>query len=630
MNPLPFTRQVLHLLLQGLLLWTTSAALAEDPLLQLNMRDAELRNVIQWLAEQTRRQIVIDPRVRGRITVLSEAPMTLAQAEEVLLTALEVHGYAASEHRGIMRITPASQARDAPRDVVQEFDRLRHGRQVVHVVRLKALGAAEAEALLQPLAGSQGRISALDSANALLLADDGAHVQRLVELLRLLDDDAPVHLDILPLRHADATRAVELARSLFASTTRAGEAFSLTADPRSNSVLVAGEPRLRSQAAELIARIDQPLEQRGETRVLHLHYLDAQELAPVLKTLAATMQEQARDQADSTSSMSVEAARASNALVLAGSPHLLKQLSGVVAELDRRRPQVLVEAIIVEVSQQLMHSLGVEWNTALGGTGLAAGTALGLRDGANPAALPGPGLAVGIFRHGDLRALLRALSTSSDANILSTPSVVALDNQEASILVGSNIPIITGQATGRAADTDQPFTTFERQDIGISLRVRPQVNRDRAITLDLEQEVEHLTDHGDARDVVTNKRSLATRVILEHDSTLVLGGLIADERRERVRKVPLLGDLPLVGGLFRSTTEELEQRNLMVFVHPLILDESGLAEALSQDRYEALQALQEDGAEVDPGLRPLLRDFHRLRRDQRGDFELIRPASDAD
>lgn len=627
----PLLRHAVVVLL-AILCMAPSTAGAGDELLRINMRDAEVRAVIQWFAEQMRKQIVIDPRVRGRMTVLADQPMNVEQAYEIFLTALEVHGFAASEHRGVLRIVPANQLRDGPRDLVRELEQLEHGQQVIHVVSLNTLPAGRAQALIEPLTGPYGRVMALPTGNALLLADDGAQVRRLVELLRLMDDNAPVHLEIVNLRHADAGKAVGLVHSLFpAGTTRTEEQpLSVTADLRSNSVLIAGDTVRRNQVIDLLERIDQPLDSRGETRVIYLNYLNARELEPVLKGMAATMQEESRDQRVQSVRMSIEAAEATNALVLAGPPNLLQNLADVIAQLDVRRPQVLLEAIIVELNQQLVQSLGVEWNTALNTSGIEAATRFGLRDDNAGAAaqLLGPGLALGFYRHGSLRALLRALTTTSDANILSTPSIVTLDNQQARILVGSNIPIVTGQTTGNAAQTDNPFTTFERQDIGVTLTITPQINRDDAITLEILQEVEHLADRGSARDVVTNKRSIATRVVVDNDTILAIGGLVSDERRERVSKVPVLGNLPWVGRLFQTTTEESEQRNLMVFIHPLILNEATAADALTKRRYESIRR-QQQGLKPSPtGSTPLLDDYESLlqRSGVDAEFEMVRPA----
>lgn len=626
----PLLRHAVVVLL-AILCMSPSTAGAGDELLRINMRDAEMRAVIQWFAEQMRKQIVIDPRVRGRMTVLADQPMNVEQAYEIFLTALEVHGFAASEHRGVLRIVPANQLRDGPRDLVRELEQLEHGQQVIHVVSLNTLPAGRAQALIEPLTGPYGRVMALPTGNALLLADDGAQVKRLVELLRLMDDNAPVHLEIVNLRHADAGKAVGLVHSLFpAGTTRTEEQpLSVTADLRSNSVLIAGDTVRRNQVIDLLERIDQPLDSRGETRVIYLNYLNARELEPVLKGMAVTMQEESRDQRVQSVRMSIEAAEATNALVLAGPPNLLQDLADVIAQLDVRRPQVLLEAIIVELNQQRVQSLGVEWNTALNTSGLEAATRFGLRDdnAGAVAQLLGPGLALGFYRHGNLRALLRALTTTSDANILSTPSIVTLDNQQARILVGSNIPIVTGQATGNAAQTDNPFTTFERQDIGVTLTITPQINRDDAITLEILQEVEHLADRGSARDVVTNKRSIATRVVVDNDTILAIGGLVSDERRERVSKVPVLGSLPWVGRLFQTTTEESEQRNLIVFIHPLILNDATVADALTKRRHESIRR-QQQGLKPPPTGTPLLDDYESLlhRSEVDAEFETVRPA----
>lgn len=593
---------------------------AEDDLIRINMRDADIRAVIQWVAEQTHKQIVIDPRVTGKITVLADQPMTVDQAYQIFLTALNVYGYAAAESNGILRIAPANQMRSAPRDVVQQFERLQAGHQVVYVMTPENVSATHLNELIKPLVSPNGASAPFPASNALLIADDGDQVKRLAELVRMLDANGSLDFDVVRLEHADAKEAADVAASLFKPDSGAdpSTAVTVSSDNRTNSVLIAGNAPQRRKVLALLERIDQPLDTAGNTRVIYLHYLKATELVPVLKGMTGSVQKESKEQVVQQAEVNIEASESTNALVITAPPAVLDQLADVVAKLDIRRAQVLVEAVIVEVSQELTQSLGVEWNTSLSGNGLEGATRFGLGAVGDTVAeeLLAPGLSLGVYRHGSLRALLRALASTSDANILSTPSVITLDNQEAKILVGSNIPLITGQSTGSSSSTENPFTTFERQDIGVTLKITPQINRGDAITLDILQEVESVADTtATAQDVVTNKRSISTKVLVEDNAMLVLGGLISDEVSEVVDKVPLLGDLPLVGGLFRSTTDRRTRRNLMVFIHPRIVTDPAVADEVTRQRYEQMrdQQLKYSSGKLSAEAKPVLPEFETIR-----------------
>lgn len=566
---------------------------AEQELLTINMRDADIGAVIQWIAEQTNKKIVVDPRVKGKVTVLANQAMNAEQAYQVFLTTLDVYGYAASESGGILRIYPAALNKNAPRDLIANFDQLGGGEQIIYIFQARQVSAIKLVELLKPLLPATGHIAAYPESNSLIIADESANVKRLVTMVKQIDQSGDFDIEVIKLNHADARNVVGLVLSLTQSA--ASPSFSITSDERSNSLLMTGDPATRNRVSQLIKQLDKPITDSGNTRVVYLHYLDAAELLPILRGMATAMAEDNKN-AEANSSISIEASESSNALIMTAPPYILEMMADVIAQVDIRRAQVLVEAIIVEVSKDFSQTLGVEWNTSLNrDDGVEAITNFGLKsaDEDGVLSLIGSGLNLGFYRNGSLRALVQAVANENDANILSTPSIMTLDNQEAEILVGSNVPLITGQSTGSSSSTNDPFTTIEREDIGLSLKITPQINSGDAITLDVLQEIETISEiSANTNDIVTNKRSIKTKVIVEDDNILVLGGLISDDVQQIVSKVPILGDMPLLGALFRTTTDKVIKKNLMVFIHPVILDSDEVAIELSQKNYNLMQDLQ--------------------------------------
>jgi general secretion pathway protein D len=595
----------------------TIMAAPSEGMVTMNMRDADVRALIQWIAEQTHKQIVIDPRVQGRVSVFADEPVSTEQAYQIFLAALQSQGYATSETDGVLKIFPVPLAQGGPRLQINEALALPGGGQVMHVVNVQNVPANTLAELIKPLISSTGYAAQLPNSNSLVIADDSSSVRQIVELAKRLDSQGNLDVDIIKLQHANARDIAQVLAPLTQSGDREGAggtaqmALTITADDHSNSVLLAGDPASRQRARQLVRQLDQPISTTGFTRVVFLHYLTAEELVPVLKGTTGAEQKDAKEQALRQAEISIEASKSANALVLTGPADLLDSMQETIAKLDVRRSQVLVEAVIVEISQDLANSLGVQWNTNFTSDGTQAATNFGLAPtaaaiaaaGANPVSALGTGLTLGYLRNGSLRALINALSTSTDANLLSTPSIMTLDNQEAEIIVGSNIPVITGQSTSDASGTLTPFTTFERKDIGVTLRLTPQINLDKAITLDVLQEVQSVVNTqldpalSNAQDIVTNKRSISTKVIVGDDEILVLGGLISDEAQKTVSKVPVLGDMPLVGGLFRSTTTKTVKRNLMVFIHPTVVDSANVAETISREKYETARTLEKQAQE---------------------------------
>lgn len=605
-------------------------------LVALNMRDADLRAVIQWIAEQTHKQIVIDPRVQGRVTAFADRPMTVAQAYQVFLSLLEVQGYSASDVDGILRIYPSALAKISPRSVIDDFGKQESSGQIMHVVSVKNVSNNAMAQLIKPLISPTGYIAPLESSDALLIADNGDNVKRIVELVHRLDRSGSLEIAIVKLQHASAKDVAQVLSGLVKpannSTGPQGSSnspLSIAADERSNSILLAGEPSSQTRAKQLIQQLDQPLSASNSSRVVFLQYLSAEELLPILKSTTQTAQKESKEQAQKDASISIDASKSSNAIVMTGPPDMLDNMQAIISKLDVQRAQVLVEALIIEVSSDVANDLGVAWSTGdltnlNGSDGIAAVNTLGnldavVRDSTGAVVGPAAGITLGYYTGGNLQAAIRALSTNSKVNVLSTPSVLTLDNQQAQIMVGSNIPIITGQSTGTTATTDNPFTTFERQDIGVTLKITPQINADKSVTMDILQEVQTVasvanTALASAQDIVTNKRSVSTKVVVSNDRTLVLGGLISNQQQDTESKVPILGDMPLIGGLFRSTSKTSTKQNLMVFIHPIVIDSEMLANKLSRENYNDLkvQQMKYENGKLEPIAPTTLPEFEQI------------------
>lgn len=568
---------------------------ALDNQVTLNMRDANIRAVVHWLGNMTGKKFIIDPRVKGDMTIFAKEPLSIDDAYDVVVEAMRVYGYAAVESNGVVRIVPDIRAKTLPFDLASVLDGDSETDMASYVVRLQNLPSLELLSQLKPLIPPSGHIAAT-SPNTLLLIDARDNVKRLAKLAEHIDSQGSMEFDIIPLQSAPANSMKEVLQGLF---NKDKQQITIAADDRSNTLLVSGSPALRRQLRQMANSLDKPQSADANTRVFYLHYLTAEELLPVLRGVTQNIQREQEGTTSFSTQVSIEALEAANAIVVNGPTSYIDEIAKVIEQTDFRRKQVLVDAIIVEVSDDFAREIGVQWKTAFTDTtsGVVASSNFGLvtmdTDGN---AILGQGLSLGFMEAGDLRLLLKAVAVNVDANILSRPSIVTLDNEEAEILVGQNIPLITGQATGTASTTSNPFTTVERKDIGITLKVTPQINEGDAITLDVIQEVENVSASAssEATDIVTNKRSVKTKVLVRDQDVLVLGGLIDTTDQTTVKKVPLLGDIPLVGSLFKTTKVEKLRRNLMVFIRPTILADAQSASRISKERYDTTRSHQQE------------------------------------
>ena len=590
-------RSGLPALLYGLALFLTPAAQAapqQDEALVLNLRDADITALIGTVAEITHRNFVIDPRVQGKVTVIGSKPIAPGELYDLLITVLQVNGFSAITEGDTVRVVP---------DVTSKFysPAMEAGsgsddEPASAVITLQYVAAAELVPILRPLLPQQAHLAAHIDSNSLIVADSRRGIARLHDLLERIDQPAERAVDVVRLHNASATELVETLNGMIQTVGQSSKASnsiaSLTADPRTNTILVTGNQGFRLEMRTLISHLDTPLDNAGDTRVLYLHYSEADDLVPILQALAGTDTERA----PSPDGLKIQADPTVNALIFKGPPSKVQELIAVVQQLDVRRAQVLVEAIIAEVTDDNATELGVQWRTAATDDGLAAGTVFPGQSGPaidsfNQTVL-GPGFTLGWLRNQTIRGLVRLLRDQALTNVLSTPSLLTLDNEEAEIVVGQNVPFVTGQFTNDATTPDNPFQTVERQDVGIVLRVRPQINEGDAVRLDIEQEVSSVVIGTSGAGLTTNKRSVKTNILIDDGQIIVIGGLIEDDIQESITKVPLLGDLPLMGSLFRNRRTDHIKTNLMVFLRPEIVRDGRTGSQLTRRKYNLIRGQQ--------------------------------------
>lgn len=595
----------------------------------LNLKDADIRSLIETVAAATGRNFVVDPRVKAKVTVVSARPMDREEVYQVFLSVLQVHGYAAVQVGEVVKILPDVNAKQGPVITATKESGGTGDELVTRVIPIKNVPAAQMVPILRPLVPQQGHLAAYPNSNVLVVSDRAANIHRLISIIDRIDRPDSQEIEVVPLQHASATEVVQIINSLNRKDAQGGQVpgqATLAADERSNSILLSGDTAARLRIRGLIAHLDTPLEGGGNSQVVYLKYAKAVELAPILLGITQFEAQENQQQGNATTSESVDdnvdiqADETTNALIITAMPAKFESIRRIIKQLDIRRAQVLVDAVIAEVSTGLAKDLGFQFAyvpTDRSGSGTPA---VGFLD--SNFTLPSlfadnitdtiTGIGNGFFagaakRSGKDRwaAIIRALEADAATNILSTPSIVTLDNEEAEIVVAQNVPFITGQFTdtGSGADTSvNPFQTIEREDVGITLRITPQINEGDSVQLNVEQETSTLSSSTVASDLITNKRAIKTSVLVKDQQTLVLGGLIEDTYRDSVQKVPLLGDIPLLGHLFKITTTTKAKQNLMVFIHPIIIRDQATSSIATNSKYQYLQARQIDAKLDDRGL----------------------------
>lgn len=619
MSPL-LTRPLIALATAGMLAGMSLPAHSAEPGIEpsqsqtdgwtINLKDADIRAYIDQMSQLTGQTFIVDPRVKGQVTVVSNATLSTEDVYQLFLSVMATHGFSVLSQGDVVRIVPNAEAKAEAGDGPSGGDQLE-----TQVIQVQHTSATELIPLIRPLIPQYGHLAAVGSANALIISDRSANIARVRDLVRQLDRTESDDYTVLNLRHGWAVDIAEVLRnSLLRGEAKTTAGLQIIADSRTNRLIFIGPAQARGKMAALAQSLDSPATRSANTRVIRLRHNDAKSLAETLGDISEGLAAPAEGESTATTSsrnqqILIRADESLNALVLLADPELVGMLESIVRQLDVPRAQVMVEAAIVEVSGDIADALGVQWavdargstggagGVNFGNTGISIGSVLNaINENEIPSNLPdGAIIGVGTRSFG---ALITALSSNSNSNLLSTPSLLTLDNQEAEILVGQNVPFQTGSYTTDSAGANNPFTTIERQDIGVTLKVTPHINEGATLRLQIEQEISSIapsaTLAAQAVDLVTNKRSIKSTILAEDGQVIVLGGLIQDDVTRTASKVPLLGDIPLLGGLFRSTEETRVKRNLMVFLRPTVVrDRAGLA-ALSGKKYSDIRIIESD------------------------------------
>ena len=582
------------------------------PQIMPNYREADLRQVVEAVGEVTGRNFLVDPRVTGQVTFLSYSPMSAEAFYEAFLATLQIHGFIAVESEDVVRIVPDATARVHP-GLAEETggDRI-----VTQVVQLANVGAAQLVPILRPLIPQYGHLAAHPGSNTLIIVDRGSNVDRMLNIIGRMDQSTDEEIEVIRLENASASEVVTMLGALEQGAVTEGiPPMQIAADDRTNSILLSGPTDRRLRYRALIAHLDTPFGESGNTQVRYLNYASAEDLATNLQSQFGGL---AAGEGASADAVNIWADAGTNSLIINAPARIMQDMNSVIDRLDIRRAQVQVDAIIVELSERRANELGVNWvlqgaadNSPIAGTNFSTGNAPGILQLAGAAAGTGTGgqagqlaldpqgLLAAVGRITDTgtswAALLSALASDTATNIIATPTIVTLDNEQASLTVGSEVPFLTGQygSTAGTVGTLNPFQTISRNSVGTTLTITPQINEGSGVKLLIEQTTSSISPAVEgAVDLVTDQRSITTSVFVDDGNILVLGGLIDDQLREVERRVPVLGQIPGLGALFRSQSTELDKTNLMVFIRPTIMRDSVQAAFQTDAKYRYIRDLQ--------------------------------------
>lgn len=609
-------------------------AAAADGEWSINLRDADIRAFIDQVSAMTGKTFVVDQRVKGKITVIAPQPMSSATVYQVFLSVLSVNGFAAVPTGRVVKIVPDGNAKQdsIPLDTSEKPS---GDAMITRVIAINNSSAAELVPVLRPMVPQSGHLAAVPGANVLVVTDHGENIARLEQVLARIDGADAEELEVVQLQHAWVGDVLDMlgtfvasdgAKGAAASSRQGGNSLSagrvrIVADERTNRLILRGDAQARERIRSLVKTLDVQAEANtGSVQVIRLRHAEAKKTAELLKGMiegggggsasAGSKEGGAVALLNPVGGkVAIQADESLNALVIRAEPSIMQQIKAVVSQLDVRRAQILIEAAIVEVGGSTGKDLGVQWasgdpDSGLVGTNFStAGRSLNDIAAAIVSPATSSGLAEGVTVAGGKRAsngdiqfagVLQALASNANVNLLSTPSVLTLDNQEASIVVGENVPFITGSSTATGSGVANPFTTIKREDVGIQLKVTPTMIDDENVKLVINQEVSSVkpSEKGvQSSDIITSKRSISTTVLAGNRQTVVLGGLIEDRVSETVKKVPLLGDIPVLGILFRAKSVSRGKQNLMVFLRPSIVRDSQSAGQLSAAKYNGVRAL---------------------------------------
>lgn len=620
-----FGAAVVALVVLGSSAWAQKS----EEAVSLTFANADIETVIRAIGKISNRNILIDPRVKGTLNIVTSKPVSAEEAYQIMLSALRMQGYSVIEEQGIIKVVPEAEAKMHSVPVDRARSKLKGERMVTHVFHIKNESATQLLTVVRPLVSPNNSITAYANNNTLIVTDYAGNVERIAKIIDALDVPQG-DIVIMPLKHTSAQDIAPLITKLMGESAAQGQSadpsqrVTVAADSRLNALLVRSEnPSRINSIRQLVANMDQPGAAGGNIHVVYLKNADATKVAQTLRSVlsgdsrsatvssASNVGGQAQAAATATGGSEggmVQADRSSNSLIITAPDAIYNNLRSVIDQLDRRRAQVYVEALIAEVTADNATEFGVQFQSSNYGTNGAAGyggtsfssgggNLLGLAT--NPLnAAKGVNLAVakGILTLPDgktqilnLAMLARFMESQTNTNILSTPNLLMLDNEEAKIVVGQNVPFVTGQYTNTGGGTTpaNPFQTIERKDVGLTLKVKPQISEGGALVLQIFQESSSVvaTSGTSSNGPTTNKRSIETTAVVDDGEIIVLGGLVQDSYTTGAEKVPLLGDIPILGQLFRYDTRQRSKTNLFVFLRPMILRDGASYKAMTTDRY---------------------------------------------
>lgn len=605
---------------------TESRVPAGPDTVTLNFVNADIEGVVKVVSEITGKNFVLDPRVKGTVNIVSAKQMPRSAVYDVFLSALRLQGFAVVESHGIAKIVPEAEAKLNPgltfgpsEQAYGAGDRIQ-----TRIITLKHESAVQIMPVLRPLISPNNSITAYQNSNTLVITDYANNLKRIEKIIDSLDQPSGNDPVVIPLQYASALDIAVTVNRLFVeqgvSAAEPTQRFTVIADTRSNSLLVrSGDPSRLTQLHKFVAMLDSPTNAGGNIHVVYLKNAEAVKLAETLRAIyqvdagavaaplaAITPMGAKQAQAETASPGIIQADAATNSIIITAPDAIYNNLRAVLDKLDVRRAQVYVEALIAEITADKAAEFGIQWQS-LSGIGKANAQVIGGTNfgttGQNIAGISGnpltagAGLNIGVINGTvtipgvgqviNLGLLVRALEADNNANILSTPTLLTLDNEEAKIVIGQNVPFITGSyAVSAAATTPTPFQTVERRDVGLTLRVKPQISEGGTVRLQIYQEVSSVQDATNLAGVITNKRAVESTVLVDDGHIVVIGGLIQDAIKDGIQKVPVLGDIPLLGALFQYKTRSRTKTNLMVFLRPTLVRDLQRADAFTGERYD--------------------------------------------
>lgn len=587
----------------------------------LNFQDVDIRALINTVSEVTGRNFIVDPRVKGQVTLVSGEPLDADQIYDVFLSVLAVHNFSAVRSGNVVKIIPNNIVKQEPTPTTYAESPDGGDDQITQVYRLKHASVQELVPILRPLLPPTSHFAAHATSNTLVFTDSRANVRRILEIIASIDQpDRRSDIRVVFLDHARANDLVtvltQLANNMNAPSGefQSTQQVSVQADEATNALIINAPDTEYNLLQAVVDQLDIERPTQKDIHVMYLKFAKATELVEILNQVSQGLVEETGAEVPGGRGITVQADESSNALVIHARPRDFQSIEAVVNQLDVRRRQVFVEAIIAEVSFNKAADLGIEWRANTNEI-----TAGGLASGSTNFSDITGGLVLGFINDfivnaagvvvPDLEVILRALRSDSHTNILSTPNLLTLDNEEAEIVVGQEVPFVTGQFTTEASDTDQgtinPFQTIERRDVGLSLKVTPQINAGDTITLEIEQEISNVSETTvqGASDLITDERRIHATVQVDSGQIVVIGGLIRDDVLDTVEWVPILGRIPIIGELFKRKQKSAVKTNLMVFLRPKIIDNAQVLADSTRKKYDYIRELSKDSQ---PGTRSII------------------------